>query len=53
MPHNLIINFRYEPPPPTAEMLAYEEERKSQIVDYGHGRSGHHDGKSIVSSLAR
>lgn len=26
-------------------MLAYEEERRSQIVDYSHGRSGHYDGK--------
>ncbi|XP_045177125.2 formin-binding protein 4-like [Mercenaria mercenaria] len=28
-----------KPPPPTDEMIAYEEERRSQVVDYGHGRS--------------
>ena len=26
-------------PPPTDEMIAYEEERRSRVVDYGHGRS--------------
>ncbi|XP_052268237.1 formin-binding protein 4-like isoform X2 [Dreissena polymorpha] len=33
----------YKPPPPTEEMLAYKEEKRSQVVDYGHGRSRQYD----------
>ncbi|XP_052820814.1 formin-binding protein 4-like [Mya arenaria] len=34
---------RFKPPPPTEEMMAYKEDRKSQVVDYGHGRSRNGD----------
>jgi len=50
-----VCTSRYEdghvkkPPPPTAEMVAYKEERKSEVVDYAHGRP--RKGENITSIL--